>query len=170
MPHRVSVRVLPGCRGHLTAAELRRVARRVLVAEDVAPSVEVEVVLAGAATVQDLNRLYRGKDEPTDVLSFAEHESASDDSPSLWTERGSGGEVVSPSLGEVVVCLPIAESQALSANRDVRAEVAHLVVHGLLHLLGYDHELSAAESKRMRAREDAALIALGYEGQYAHGH
>lgn len=160
MAHRVNVRVLPGCRGRITAAELRRVARAVLVAEDVAPSVEVEVVLADAATVQHLNRLYRGRDEPTDVLSFAAHEGEA------FVEAPDA----SPSLGEVIVCLTVAEAQATSAGRDVRAEVAHLVVHGLLHLLGYDHELGAAESRRMRAREDAALVALGYEGQYAHGH
>jgi probable rRNA maturation factor len=160
MAHRVNVRVLPGCRGRITATELRRVARRVLVAEDVALSVEVEVVLADAATVQDLNRLYRGKDEATDVLSFAAHEGEA------FVEAPGA----SPSLGEVIVCLPVAEAQALSAGRDVKPEVAHLVVHGLLHLLGYDHELDAAESRRMRAREDAAIVALGYEGQYAHGH
>src|SRR6185503_16390953 len=75
MPQRrVPIQVLPGCKGRLTVAEIRRVARHVLDAESVAPAVEVEVVLADSDTVQDLNRLYRGKDEPTDVLSFAAHE------------------------------------------------------------------------------------------------
>ena len=75
-----------------------------------------------------------------------------------------------PSLGEVVVCLPVAEAQALAAQRGVAGEVAHLVVHGLLHLLGYDHEESEEESARMKDREDALLAALGYEGAYEHGH
>ena len=150
---------MPGCRGRLPVAELRRVARHVLDAEDVAPQVEVEVVLADAATVQDLNRLYRGKNEPTDVLSFAAHEG---DEPFI----DSPGET--PSLGEVVVCLPVAEDQASRGRRAVAGEVAHLLVHGLLHILGYDHE-DAADAPAMQAREDALLAQLGYEGQYEHG-
>jgi probable rRNA maturation factor len=135
------------------------VARLVLDAEDVASQVEVDVVLADAATVQDLNRLYRGKDEPTDVLSFASSEGdiAFPDSPEE-----------APSLGEVVVCLPVAEDQASRGNRAVGGEVAHLLVHGLLHILGYDHE-DAADAPAMQAREDALLAQLGYEGQYEHG-
>jgi probable rRNA maturation factor len=161
MARNVHVQLTPGSRGKITAAELRRVARGVLAAEDVAPAVEVEVVLANEATVRDLNRLYRGKDEPTDVLSFAEADVAAtfrspDDAP--------------PSLGEIVICLPIAESQASSAGRPVAGELAHLLTHGLLHLLGYDHEHDEAESQRMKAREDELLASLGYAGRYAHGH
>ena len=130
-----------------------------LAAEGVALEVEVEVVLADAATVRDLNRLYRGRDEATDVLSFAAHEGEAfvraPDEP--------------PSLGEVIVCLPVAEEQALAADRPVAGEVAHLLVHGLLHLLGYDHA-APAEAARMRSREDGLLADLGYSGQYAHGH
>ena len=153
------MRVLPGCRGRLATAELRQIARRVLAAEGVALEVEVEVVLADAATVRDLNRLYRGRDEPTDVLSFAAHEGEAfvraPDEP--------------PSLGEVIVCLPLAEQQALAAGRPVAGAVSHLLVHGLLHLLGYDHE-DAVDARRMQAREDTLLADLGYGGQYAHGH
>ena len=135
-------------------------ARHVLAAEAVAPAVEVEVVLADSDTVRNLNRLYRGKDEPTDVLSFAAREGeAFVESPDE-----------TPGLGEIVICLPVAEAQASTAGRSVAGEVSHLLVHGLLHLLGYDHEDSEAESQRMRAREDEMLIALGYEGQYEHGH
>ena len=159
MPRRIPVQVLPGCRGRVPVAELRRVARHVLDAEAVAPGVEVDVVLADAATVQDLNRLYRGKNEPTDVLSFASSEGdiAFPNSPDE-----------APSLGEIVVCLPVAEEQASRGNRAVAGEVAHLLVHGLLHVLGYDHE-DAADARAMQAREDALLEQLGYEGQYEHG-
>jgi probable rRNA maturation factor len=136
------------------------VARTVLTAEDVAPEVEVEVVLADEATVRDLNRLYRGRDEPTDVLSFATHEGEafveSPDAP--------------PSLGEVIICLPVAEASVAGPNRSVEGGISHLLVHGLLHLLGYDHEESDEESMRMQAREDAILSGLGYAGQYSHGH
>jgi probable rRNA maturation factor len=126
----------------------------------VAPAVEVEVVLADSDTVRNLNRLYRGKDEPTDVLSFGSREGEafvnSPDQP--------------PGLGEIVICLPVAEAQATAVGRGVAGWVSHLLVHGLLHVLGYDHDDSEAESKRMRAREDELLSALGYAGQYEHGH
>jgi probable rRNA maturation factor len=157
--------------------EVRRVVRYVLDAEAVAREVEVDIVLADSDTVQDLNRLYRGKDEPTDVLSFA-----ADDEPT----SGSVGEAfrprsgvapspifieapdMTPSLGEVVVCLPVAEAQAARGGRPVAGEVAHLIVHGLLHLLGHDHE-DASESATMQSREDELLAALGYAGGYEHG-
>jgi probable rRNA maturation factor len=122
--------------------------------------VEVGVVLADTDTVRDLNRLYRGKDEPTDVLSFGSEESeAFVDAPDE-----------APFLGEVIVCLPVAEAQAASRGQPVEGQVAHLLVHGLLHLLGYDHEASEAESARMQAHEDALLADLGYAGTYEHGH
>jgi probable rRNA maturation factor len=73
-------------------------------------------------------------------------------------------------LGEVIVCLPVAEAQASARGLPVAGQVAHLLVHGLLHLLGYDHEASEAESERMQAHEDALLNDLGYAGQYEHGH
>ena len=160
MARKVHVQLAPGSRGRITAAELRRVARGVMAAEDVSAAVEVEVVLADEATVRDLNRLYRGKDEPTDVLSFAGMEG----------EAFMASPEEAPSLGEIVICLPVAESQAQAAGRAVTGEVAHLLTHGLLHLLGYDHEEDEAKSQRMKAREDELLASLGYAGQYAHGH
>jgi probable rRNA maturation factor len=160
MPRRIHVQLPTGSRGRITAAELRRVARAVLAAEKVAPEVEVEVVLADEATVRDLNRLYRGKDEPTDVLSFAAAEG----------EAFLAAPDEAPSLGEIIICLPVAETQASAAGRAAAGEVAHLLTHGLLHLLGYDHEEDEAESRRMKAREDELLASLGYAGQYAHGH
>lgn len=156
---RVNVRVLPGCSGRVPAAELRRIARAVLVAEDVVEDVEVDVVIADAETVRDLNRRFRGQDEPTDVLSFAAAEGeafvAAPDEP--------------PALGEVIVCLPVAEEQANLSGRPVAGEIAHLVVHGLLHVLGYDHE-EPREGERMKQREDTLLATLGYAGAYMHGH
>ena len=143
----------------MAPAEVRRIARRVMQTESVAVDVGIEVMLADSETVRDLNRLYRGRDEPTDVLSFAAAEGeafvAAPDEPL--------------SLGEIVVCLPLAESQAAATGREVGGEVAHLLVHGLLHLLGYDHE-EEADGEAMKAREDELLGALGYAGQYEHGH
>jgi probable rRNA maturation factor len=160
MPRRVAVSLQAGGRGRIAVGELRRIARHVLAAEHVAPEVEVEVVLAGAATVRELNRLYRGRDEDTDVLSFAASEGgAFTDAPG-----------VAPSLGEVVICVSVAESRANLAGQTVAAELAHLLTHGLLHILGYDHEASEDDALRMQTREDELLTALGYAGQYEHGH
>jgi probable rRNA maturation factor len=171
---RVPIQVLPGCRGRVPVAELRRVARHVLDAEGVAREVEVDLVLADSDTVQNLNRLYRGKDEPTDVLSFGFNEyeaieTAFDDQDE-FPARPAFIEPpdVTPSLGEIVVCLPVAEAQAANGGRPVAGELAHLIVHGLLHLLGHDHE-EAAESAAMQSREDELLLALGYAGGYEHG-
>ena len=179
MARRVPVRVLPGCRGRIPVGELRRIARHVLDAEGVSPTVELELVLADAATVRELNRLYRGRDEPTDVLSF---EGLDDLSPLPLSASGKGdrgGEVdaipfieppdKTPSLGEVIVCLPVAEAQSSARGHRVAGEIAHLIVHGLLHLLGCDHE-EEADSAKMQSREDELLSELGYAGTYEHGH
>jgi probable rRNA maturation factor len=151
---------MPLCRGRIPVPELRRVARYVLDAEAVANHVTVEVVLADVPTVQNLNRLYRGRDEPTDVLSFASREGeAFLDAPDE-----------SPSLGEVIVCLPVAEASVADApDLSVAGAVAHLLVHGLLHLLAYDHE-DSSDAAAMQSREDGLLGDLGYSGQYVHGH
>ena len=182
----ISVRILPGCRGAISAPELRRVARAVFHAEGVQRQVEVTLALADADTVHELNRLHRGHDEPTDVLSYgvtpAEPEWAADagapenevdprpstialvEPPAFIDAPGAA-----PYLGDVVVCLPLARDQAVVARGSVAGSVAHLAVHGLLHLLAYDHE-EAAGSAAMQSREDELLSALGYAGQYAHGH
>jgi probable rRNA maturation factor len=161
----VAVTLLPGTRGRLRTPELRRIARRVLDAESVAPDVEVEVVLADDATMRDLNRLYRGKDEETDVLSFAAHEGeAFLDSPDE-----------APSLGEVIVSVSFVERQVADMARrgaaiTIEGQLAHLLVHGLLHLIGLDHERGETEEAEMREKEEALLEVLGYAGAYVHGH
>ena len=155
----IAIRFFPGCRGHISAGELRRIASSVLQTEGVVRNAGVEVVLADAATVQDLNRLYRGQNEPTDVLSFA----ANEGEPFIEAPEAP------PMLGEVVVCLPIAISAAATSGHALEGEVAHLVVHGLLHILGWDHE-EEGDGEAMKLREDEILGGLGYAGGYAHGH
>jgi probable rRNA maturation factor len=174
MPRTVPIHLLPGTRGRIPAAELRRIARHVLDAEAVAPQVPVEIVLADSATVQHLNRLYRGRDEPTDVLSFA----ASDVGATLAVAPNATPATdafieppdAPPSLGEIIICIPFAEAQAAARNQPIAGQIAHLLVHGLLHLLSYDHEASEQEADRMQAREDELLTDLGYSGKYEHGH
>lgn len=165
MPRNVAITFLPGMRGRVRAPEVRRIARTVLDSESVAPQVEVEIVLADAETVRDLNRLYRGKDEETDVLSFA----AQEGEPFLDAPEEA------PSLGEVIVSVPFVERQVASMTAQgetltVEGQLAHLLVHGLLHVIGLDHERGEAEEAEMREREEALLAVLGYEGRYVHGH
>ncbi len=159
MPRKLPVQVLPGCRGRITTPELRRIASYVLDQEQVAKNVIAEIVIGDNDTVRELNRLYRGRDEPTDVLSFASSEG------DFFQESPDE----TPSLGEVIVCLPVAEAQAEAGSRAVEGEIAHLLVHGLLHILGHDHE-DPGEGTEMKHREDELLSALGYEGGYEHGH
>ena len=149
--HEVSIRVEAPFRGQLDRAALRRLAVHVLRAEGVAPPAEVGLVVTDDETVRDLNRRYLGLDEPTDVLSFG-HEPFD----RLRTEP-----FVTPPdgvrrLGEVILSYPTAERRAREAGHSVQDEAVHLVVHGLLHLLGYDHE-DPEDERRMRAREDALL-------------
>ena len=143
--HEVSVRVEAPFRGRLDRAALRRLAVRVLRAEGVLPPTEVGLVVTGDETLRDLNRRYLDLDEPTDVLSFG-LEPAAFVAPPDGVRR----------LGEVILSYPMAERQAQEAGHSVQEEAAHLVVHGLLHLLGHDHAGSEDE-RRMRARERLLL-------------
>lgn len=116
----------------------------VLAAEG-APEAEVGVLLVAAREMQDLNRAHRGIDAPTDVLAF----------PIDEDEDGLDG--VPRMLGDVVVCIPVALTQALEAAIDPGAELTELLVHGTLHLLGYDHEQDDGE---MLARQAELLDAI----------
>lgn len=113
------------------------------------------VRLCDDAEMQRLNRAYRGKDSPTDVLAFA--------------LRDSGASVIGDvaCLGDIVVSLETAERQAkMSGQRGLFAEVMLLVTHGLCHLLGYDHPTAAAE-RRMNARMQRLLNESERRGQVA---
>jgi probable rRNA maturation factor len=143
----ISILVEAPFRGRLDSRALRRLAARVLRAEGVLPPAEVDLVVADDETLRELNRRYRSLDEPTDVLSFG-HDPSADSfvTPPDGVRR----------LGEVILSYPTAERQAREAGRSVQEEAAHLVVHGLLHLLSYDHA-DPEDERRMRAREEALL-------------
>lgn len=135
--------------GKADAGWLQSLARAVLAAEGVG-DVEASVLVTDDATVRELNRRYAGEDSATDVLSFSLREGEEFTWPD-GVER----------LGEVIISLPTAERQAQEGGVALEHEVAHLLVHGLLHLLGYDHKEPEDEG-RMRQREDALLRAAGY--------
>ncbi len=129
---------------------LEALARRVLQAEGAGPC-ELSVLVTDDETVRALNREYAGEDASTDVLSFSLRE---------------GEEFVGPPegpqpLGEVVISWPTAERQVSERGAATEDELAHLLVHGVLHLLGYDHA-EAEEERRMRSREEEVLGQAGH--------
>jgi probable rRNA maturation factor len=106
---------------------------------------EWSIVLTGDAQIQDLNRIYRRKNRPTDVLAFAQRE-------------GVHGDKAGSILGDVVVSVPTTRRQAAAAGRDVLSELTMLLAHGLLHLLGWDHD-TPSKDRRMRAETSRLCVA-----------
>jgi probable rRNA maturation factor len=116
---------------------------------ELADNAEISVVLCGDSFIRELNRKWRGQDKPTNVLSFP-----------------AGGDLASaPLLGDIVVAFETAASEALEAGKPLRDHVAHLLVHGFLHLIGHDHE-KVAEAEVMEALERATLARLGIADPY----
>ena len=107
---------------------------------------EVTVRYVAEAEGRRLNRQYRGKDHATNVLTFV-YESE-------------------PLRGDVVICAPVVAREARAQGKAVKAHHAHLLVHGLLHLQGLDHEKSAGEARRMERRERGILAGLGFGDPY----
>jgi len=124
--------------------------QRVLDAETLpAPDVELAIVVGGDAQIQELNRRYRGVDAPTDVLSFAMLEDAS-------ASAATSSPDTPLYLGDVIISYPRVLEQAAEAAHSAGDELELLVVHGVLHLLGYDHD-SQERQAAMWARQDAIL-------------
>jgi probable rRNA maturation factor len=121
-------------------AKLRTWARAVL-----APDAQVTLRFVAEAEARRLNRAFRGKDYATNVLTF------------VYSAR--------PLAGDVVICAPVVAREAREQGKALEAHHAHLVLHGLLHLQGHDHE-HAAEAARMEARERRILARLGFDDPY----
>jgi probable rRNA maturation factor len=133
--------VVVGMRGRRVptlAARVARSARRLLRVLRLADA-ELSVVLVSDREMRALNGRWRGRDRPTDVLAFAQRE-------------GTGG-APDGLLGDVVISVDTARRQAAERRAPLVREVDRLLIHGLLHLLGYDHERSLAEARRMQRRE-----------------
>ena len=107
---------------------------------------ELVLRIVDEAEITALNRRYRGKDGPTNVLSFP--------------YEGMAG-VPGDLLGDVVICAPVVAAEAARRGTPPAAHWAHLVIHGVLHLLGYDHH-GEADALRMEQRESALLTGLGF--------
>lgn len=114
------------------------------------PNAEVSIRIVDKIESQLLNKQYRGLDKPTNVLSF----------PAEFPEG-----VDIPFLGDLVICAPIVEAEARAQNKSIAAHWAHMVIHGTLHLLGYDH-IEDDEAETMEALEIALLAKLDISSPY----
>lgn len=111
---------------------------------------ELTIRLVDKRESQMLNHTYRGKDKPTNVLSFPFESPA---------------EVELPLLGDLVICVPVVETEALQQNKTLESHWAHMVVHGCLHLLGYDH-IDDAEAEEMESLETQLIESIGFPNPY----
>jgi probable rRNA maturation factor len=110
---------------------------------------ELTLRVVAAAESRALNHRYRGADKPTNVLSFP-------------ADPGLPG---AAALGDIVICAPVVAAEAVRQRKPARAHWAHMVVHGVLHLLGYDH-MDGRGAERMEARERMILASLGFADPY----
>jgi probable rRNA maturation factor len=120
--------------------------------------IEVSVKFTDDDEVKALNAAYRGKDRPTNVLSFPMME------PEMLGQLSGAGELL---LGDVVLARGVCAAEAADKAVPVETHAAHLIVHGTLHLLGYDHETSDEDADHMEATEREALASLGISDPYA---
>ena len=132
-------------------AALARLAKLVLADEGIPEDAELVVHLVGEAAIAELNEHHLGHEGPTDVLSFPIEDP---DFDSLSTDGVRGGPPLL--LGDVLICPRVAERQAIDHEATVEDELALLVTHGILHILGYDHE-DDDEAELMEARERELL-------------
>ena len=117
---------------------------------------EIAVRVVGTGESRELNRQWRGKDKPTNVLSFPAPEQS---------RRGKPQDYRLP-LGDLVICADVVRREAMRDGKTVEAHWAHMVIHGALHLAGYDHEVGRRERLRMERREITVLKSFGIGNPY----
>ena len=141
---------LDGSVDEALASPVEELCRRALVALKKG-GVELSVLLCDDAVIAPMNQDWRGKEGPTDVLSFA-----MDEGEAMVLPRG-----MPRPLGDLVISVETAARQARELGHGLEEELKVLVVHGLLHLLGWDHETGEADAAAMRAEEARVLALLG---------
>jgi len=144
----IDIQVAGGRSGLPSVAKFRHWARAALVGRR--RDAELTIRIVDAVESQALNRRYRGKDKPTNVLSF----------PAELPE-----DLGLPLLGDVVICREVVEGEAAAQGKPPDAHWAHMVIHGVLHLLGYDHQTDE-EASSMEALEAGIMADLGWPDPY----
>ena len=150
---------VPGVNDALKAL-IRKAIRTALAAEGVDFACEVDVSVASDEEIHRINLDMRGVDRPTDVLSFPVFDLTPGGLPGEEDADPATGLVP---LGDMVISLERVQAQAKEYGHSNRRELAYLVVHSVLHLLGYDHLDEGPRKAQMRAREDAIMAELGIE-------
>jgi probable rRNA maturation factor len=147
----VNVRILPLYAHDVERASLQKAARAAFKSAGGQNAGALTVMVTDDAQVRELNRVYRHVDAPTDVLAFGE-------------VSGASGFIPPPEetqyWGDIIISYPRALEQAATYGHPLQEELALLVVHGTLHLLGYDHE-QAEDKEKMWVAQNAALVRLG---------
>jgi probable rRNA maturation factor len=138
-------------------ARLERLAQAIL-ADMGETSAELGILFVGDHRMRGFNRRYRRKDRTTDVLAFAMREACAPHT--LRRARGRPVPLTPDMLGDVVISIPTAWRQAKEARRSLDEELVYLLIHGILHLCGYDHERSERDARRMHRRERMVLRSL----------
>jgi probable rRNA maturation factor len=133
-----------------STAQLKRWAKQIL--EEKISHAELTIRIVDKDEMTTLNSTYRKKDKPTNVLSFP-------------FEAPSDVDLETTILGDVVICADVIAEEAISQQKTLDAHWAHMIVHGVLHLLGYDHE-EDDEAEIMEAEEIILLEMLGYDNPY----
>ena len=149
---------VPGAASDSRCAFIRKVIRTALAAEGMAIPCEVDVLLTDDENIHAINLEMRQVDRPTDVLSFQEFDLHPGELPA--EEDADPGTGLVP-LGDMVISMEHVAAQAKEYGHSQRRELAYLVTHSVLHLLGYDHLDEGPMKRQMRAREEAILAELG---------
>jgi probable rRNA maturation factor len=121
---------------------LHRVAKILFKGENIEIEKEISLVLVNDREIKNLNKEYRGKNEPTDVLSFM---------------NASGPLLHYSSLGEIVICPKVVKKNAEEDKSNFKKELVFVFIHGILHLLGYEHEKNKTDAEKMKAKENFYL-------------
>jgi len=162
---KVELQIFEAFQGIHSNEWLMNIVERTIMLAGITDEGSLSLVIADDMTVKELNYIYRGLNESTDVLAFSfthQGEYYGDRSPeTLWSEeiefalppRGDVG------LGEVIISYPAMKRQAHNAGRSVKEELAHLVIHGTLHLLGYDH-IKQEDAHVMKKKEAEVLLKI----------
>lgn len=129
---------------------LKKIAKKVLEGEKARKEVNMSIALVGPGRIKKINKRYRGKNRITDVLSFSEFK----------IELGQfkvGDLKKTRDLGEIIICLREVKKNAKKYKLEFETELARVLIHGVLHLLGYDHEKSGKEAKEMEEKQNYYL-------------
>ena len=156
--HRISVTADISGVGYFTRALIRRAITTALTAEGMTLRCEVNVNVTDDAGIHEVNLTMRDVDRPTDVLSFPMFDLVPGELPDETDADPATGLIP---LGDMCLSMERVKAQAREFGHSDRRELAYLVVHSVLHLLGYDHLDEGVEKARMRAREEAIMENLG---------